>query len=49
MLNEAGGKVRVQDDVRLLPETGLSLYGRGWIGCVPGGTLISKGHIEQSS
>ena len=23
-------------------EAGFSLYGRDWIGCVPGGTLISK-------
>ena len=31
---------------------GFSLYGRDWIGCVPGGTLISKGcreHAPKSS
>ena len=27
---------------------GFSLYGRDWIGCVPGGTLISKGCREHA-
>ena len=27
---------------------GFSLYGRDWIGCVPGGTLISEGRREHA-
>ena len=27
---------------------GFSLYGCDWIGCVPGGTLISKGWVQRA-
>ena len=44
-LNEAGGKVRVQDGVCLLRVQSVRA---GLIGCVPGGTLISTGCREHA-
>ena len=48
VLDEAGGKVKVEDAPACFERAGFNLYGCGWIGCVPGETLISKGHREHA-